>query len=104
VQCPEHQGAEGYTFRFSVQVKDGILTGQYGIAGKSSSLTLNGKIQPDGNAIIDANGITSKPRYTVNRVEPGTMYSYRVDVRFDGGRASGMRTKLRPCTLSFVKM
>jgi hypothetical protein len=104
VQCPEHNGAEGYTFRFSVQVKDGVLAGQYGIAGRPSSLTLAGKIQPDGNAIIDANGMTGKPRFTINRVETGTTYSYRVDVRFDGRRASGTRTKIRPCTLSFVKM
>jgi hypothetical protein len=104
VECPEHKGAEAYTFRFSVQVKDGILSGQYGQAGQPRSLSLSGKIQPDGHAFIDANGVTRNPRYTVNRVEAGTPYSYRVDLRFDGKRASGMRTRTRPCTLSFVKM
>jgi hypothetical protein len=104
VECPEHNGAEGYTFRFAAQVKDGVLAGHYGITGRPSSLVMTGKIQPDGNAVIDASGMTGKPKYTVNRVEAGTTYSYRVDVRFDGKRASGTRTKVRPCSLSFVKM
>ena len=58
VQCPAHEGASGYTLRFPAQVKDAVLAGQFGAPGQPSSLTLSGKIGPDGNVSIDARGMT----------------------------------------------
>ena len=103
VQCPAHEGASGYTLRFPAQVKDAVLAGQFGTPGQPSSLTLSGKIEPDGNASIDARGMSGDPRYTSNQMNKGSAYAYRADVRFDGSRGTGTRTETRPCTLTFVK-
>jgi Caspase domain len=103
VQCPAYEGASGYTLRFPAQVKDAVLAGQFGTPGQPSSLTLNGKIEPDGNASIDARGMTGDPKYTSNQMNKGSAYAYRADVRFDGSRGTGTRTETRPCTLTFVK-
>ena len=104
VECPAHQGASGYTVRLLGQVKDGTLAAQQGVAGQpGGSLTLSGKIQPDGKASIDARGTVGDPRTAANRLSPGTPYAYRVDALFDGARGVGNRTELRPCSLTFVK-
>jgi uncharacterized caspase-like protein len=103
VQCPAHEGASGYTLRFPAQVKDAVLAGQFGTPGQPGSLALAGRIEPDGNASIDARGMTGDGKYAVNQVGKGSNYSYRVDARFDGTRGSGNRTETRPCSLSFAK-
>jgi hypothetical protein len=66
-------------------------------------VTLKGKIQPDGRAIVDARGMTGDPNLTVGRMTRGSVYSYRVDARFDDARGTGERAETRPCTLTFVK-
>jgi hypothetical protein len=103
VECPAHQGASGYTIRLLAQVKDGTLAGQQGGVGQPGSLTLSGKIQPDGKASIDARGIVGDPRTAGNRLNQGAPYAYRVDALFDGARGVGQRTEIRPCSLTFVK-
>ena len=104
VECPAHQGASGYTARLLAQVKDGVLAAQQGNVGQpSGSLTLSGKIQPDGKASLDARGTVGDPRTAGNRLSTGTPYAYRVDALFDGARGVGNRTEVRPCSLTFVK-
>jgi hypothetical protein len=103
VECPPHQGAAGYTIRLLAQVKDGALAAQQGGGGPAGSLTLSGKIQPDGKASIDARGTVGDPRTAGNRLSQGTPYAYRVDALFDGARGVGNRTEVRPCSLTFVK-
>jgi len=89
--------------RFPVEVKDGVLSGQYGADGQPSSVALKGKIQPDGKAIVDARGVTGDPNRTVGKHSRGSGYSYRVDAQFDEARGAGERVETRPCTLTFVK-
>jgi len=104
VQCPAHGTASGYTRRLLAQVKDGALAAQLGDVGQPNSLTLSGKIQPDGKASIDARGMVGDPRNTVNRLSQGAAYAYRVDAVFEGARGVGNRTDdVRPCSLTFVK-
>jgi hypothetical protein len=103
VQCPAHGAASGYTVQLLAQVKDGVLAAQQGAVGQPGTLTLSGKIQPDGKASIDARGMVGDPKTTGNRLSPGTPYAYRVDALFDGTRGVGNRTELRPCSLTFVK-
>jgi hypothetical protein len=103
IACPPHETANGYKMRFPVEVKDGVLSGQYGTDGQPSSVTLKGKIQPDGKATVDARGVTGDPNRTVGRVSRGSNYSYSVDARFDDARGIGERVETRPCTLTFVK-
>jgi hypothetical protein len=104
VQCPPHKDGAGYSMRFLVQIKDGALAGQHGIAGQPGSLALSGKIEPDGNAHIIARGITGDPKHTLTRLATGSAYSYRVvDARFEDSRGSGKRVEPRPCSLTFEK-
>jgi Caspase domain len=104
VQCPPHKDGAGYSMRFLVQIKDGVLAGQHGVAGQPGSLALSGKIEPDGNAHINARGVTADPKFTLNRLSPGSAYSYRVvDARFETSRGSGKRVEPRPCNLTFEK-
>jgi uncharacterized caspase-like protein len=104
VQCPAHGTASGYTKRLVAQVKDGALAAQQGDVGQPNSLTLSGKIQPDGKASIDARGMVGDPRNAVNRLSQGAAYAYRVDALFEGARGVGNRTDdARPCSLTFVK-
>ncbi len=104
VQCPAHGSASGYTRHVLAQVKDGALAAQLGDVGQPGSLTLSGKIQPDGKASIDARGMVGDPRNTVNRLSQGATFAYRVDAVFEGARGAGNRTDdVRPCSLTFVK-
>jgi len=85
-------------------VTDGALAAQLGNVGQPGSLTLSGKIQPDGKASLDARGMVGDPRNTANRLSQGTAFAYRVDAAFEGTRGVGNRTDdVRPCSLTFVK-
>jgi caspase domain-containing protein len=104
IDCPRTPtGAEGYVKRFFVEVKDGVLRGQHGTDGQPNSLTLTGKIQPDGSAAINARGMTGNPRYTVGYAPKGTPYGYSATARFEDARGTGKKTDIRPCDLTFAK-
>ncbi len=104
VECPAHGSASGYTRQVLAQVKDGALAAQAGQAGQPGSLTLSGKIQPDGKASIDARGMVGDPKNTANRLSQGTAFAYRVDAVFEDARGVGNRTdNVRPCRLTFIK-
>ena len=104
VQCPAHGNASAYTRRLLAQVKDGSLAAQLGDVGQPNSLSLSGKIQPDGKASLEARGMVGDSRNTVNRLSQGAAYAYRVDAVFEDTRGVGNRTDdVRPCSLTFVK-
>jgi len=103
VCVPTADGALGYTLEFVAQVKDGFLRGDSGIEGSSGWLRLQGPIQPDGSAKLDARGITGDRRYNVNEVAKGAPYKYTVAATFDASRGSGRRLELRACDLRFVR-
>ncbi len=96
-------GALGYTLEFVAQVKDGFLRGDQGTEGSSGWLRLEGPIQPDGSARLDARGITGDPKYNVKAVAKGAPYSYHVAARFLGSSGTGNRLELRACDLRFAK-
>ena len=103
--CPQAvDGAFGYTYRFGATVTDGVLHGENGTRGMPSWLALDGRIQPDGTALLSAEGLTGTPEYAVGRVPKMTSYRYRATARFSGTRGTGSRTEVRPCTLDFVKL
>jgi hypothetical protein len=104
LDCPRTpDGTEGFTFNFFVTVKDGLLHGQYGLAGQPGSLTLDGSIQPDGTSGIIANGISGDPKYNVRRGARGSRYSYRATAHFEGTRGTGTRIDTRHCDLVFSR-
>ena len=104
VDCPKHaDGAMGYVLDLVVEVKDGVLRGERGAPGAPSSLRLQGNIQPDGNATLEAKGVTGDPKFLLKGGKQGTPYEYTVLARFDESRGTGRRMQLRNCQLNFVK-
>jgi Caspase domain len=107
IKCTDHtEGktlARGYAFQFPAEVKDGVLHGQHKTKGAPGSLTIDGKIQPDGTAELHANGVTDAPEYTVNHVVKGTPYAYRINAHFDDSQGTGSRIEGRTCRFGFAK-
>jgi hypothetical protein len=107
VACPDvweaGQRAKGYTLRFSVEVRDGVLHGQHGSANAPSWLLLEGHIRADGAADIAARGLTGDPDYSVGQVVRSTPYGYSVKAQFSETGGSGQRMEGRECELSFAK-
>ena len=96
-------GAQGYNYQFIAQVKDGFLRGDRLIEGDPGWLRIQGPIQADGNATLDARGITDDPKYTIGGGRKGMPFKYTVAAKFDGSRGSGRRLELRTCDLQFAK-
>jgi class 3 adenylate cyclase/F0F1-type ATP synthase membrane subunit b/b' len=95
-------GALGYTFEFPAQVKDGFLRGDQGIEGNSSWLRLQGQIQPDGSATLNASGLTGDAKFS-GGYGKGTPYGYLATARFEGSHGTGRRLAGRTCDLRFAK-
>jgi hypothetical protein len=102
--CPSVGTVEGYTYRFSARVKDGILHGETGIAGTPAWLAIDGPIGADGRAILNAKGLVGNPATAFAQTKTGTSYSYTIEASFDGTQGSGKRLELRPCAFSFTKI
>jgi class 3 adenylate cyclase len=98
-----NDGALGYTYAFDAAVKNGFLRGERFAEGKPGWLLLQGAIAPDGNATLDAQGITDNPKYTNKNAAQGTPFGYHVAAHFDSTRGTGRRLELRACDLRFAK-
>jgi F0F1-type ATP synthase membrane subunit b/b' len=104
IVCQKHpDGASGYTLRFLAQVKDGLLRGVHGTEGTANSLILQGDIQPDGSAKLDAKGLTGDPKFNPKGTQSGVPYSYQVAAQFEGSRGTGRASLVRGCDLTFAK-
>jgi hypothetical protein len=103
VACAPAEGASAYKIDLVAQVKDGFLRGEQGADGKPGHLSLQGPIPPDGNATLDAHGLTGDPRYNVKNAAQGVPYAYHVAAHFDSDRGTGRRVELRACDLRFAK-
>jgi hypothetical protein len=103
ILCPSSAGAKGYTYHFLSQVTGGVLHGQYGTPGRTPSLTVEGRINPDGTARLNASGLTGDPDYAVGHVRQGSPVAYHIAARFEGSRGTGSRLETRSCNVSFVR-
>ena len=103
VSCPAVVDAIGYTLRFPARVTQGNLTGENSTAGAAGYLRLAGHIQPDGTALLAADGLIGNPRTAIGQLPSLTPYRYTATVRFAGNHGTGNRTTTRPCTLDFVR-
>ncbi len=104
VTCPKAaDGAFGYIYHFNAAVVDGVLHGENGTRGMPSWLTLDGRIQSDGSAVLAADGLTGPPQYSVGQVVKLTPYHYRVNARLTTSHGAGTRIETRPCTLDFTR-
>jgi hypothetical protein len=103
VVCPPAEGASAYKLELVAQVKDNFLRGEEGADGKPGWLRLQGAIQPDGSATLDAHGLTGDPKYNLKSAAQGIPYAYHVAAHFDANRGTGRRLELRACDLRFAK-
>jgi hypothetical protein len=102
--CPgSPDGAVPFTFRFVANVKDGVLHGENGQAGQPGWMSLDGPIQPDGAAVLDANGIAGHAAYNINATQAGTPYHHSVTAHFDAARGTGQWVTVRACDFTFVR-
>lgn len=103
LNCPKTETAQGYVNSFVAQVRDGYLQGDFGTEGTPGSLRLQGSIQPDGTATLDAKGLTGDPKYNPTGGKAGTPYGYNVLAEFEGARGTGRRLQVRACDLTFAR-
>jgi len=103
VACTATEGALGYTNRFPATVKGGVLHGQYGTEGVAASLTLDGRINPNGTATILASGLTGDTRFNVKAMPKGRPYSYHIEATFLNASGTGRRVEVRPCSVTFIR-
>lgn len=102
--CPQaDDGAAAYAYRFTAQVRDGVLHGERGSAGSRGSMTLDGTIQPDGSASLDASGIANDVDYVLGLEPTQTEYAYHVMGRFEGSHGIGARIEGRVCNFNFTR-
>jgi hypothetical protein len=103
--CPKApDGALPYTFEFMAEVKDGRLHGERGIEGQPAWLSLDGRIEPNGDARLDANGITGRRPYNLYQIEPGRAYRRLVTAHFDADRGTGNWVSERICDFTFRRL
>jgi hypothetical protein len=104
--CPnntEKSAARGYKRQFPAQVKNGVLRGEIGVADSAGWLRIEGLIDGDGNARLDAHGRTGEPDYAVQHPPPSSPYSFHIDARFEAARGSGRRLEQRACNFVFER-
>lgn len=103
VACQAIADADAYTLRFPARIAGGDLYGENGSPGAPGFLRLSGHVQPDGTALLSADGLVGSPRVAIGRVPSLTPYRYSAPSRFTGNRGTGTRTSVRPCTLDFTR-
>jgi hypothetical protein len=88
--CPKApDGALPWTIEFIADVKEAMLHGEHGLKGQPGWLSLDGRIQPDGVANLEARGITGDARYNLNRTAQSVPFEHDVTAHFDGARGTG---------------
>jgi hypothetical protein len=103
VSCPNTAGALGYSFQFPSKVKDGVLHGEKGQAGKPGWLQLDGKVLPDGTMKLYAKGLVGAREYAVGQRPAGSAFGYHIEGKFSDQEGTGKRVEGRPCEVTFVK-
>ena len=82
--CPRApDGALGYTYNYTVTVRDDALDGEHVVPNNNGSIRLHGTIGQDGTAYLNADGVTGPSQYSVKGVAKGSPVHYHV---WDGTR------------------
>jgi hypothetical protein len=105
VTCPKSpDGAQGYSYDFVAEMKDGALHGERGTSGAPGWFSLDGHVRADGAATMEANGIVGRNGYAINHMGAGFAYHHVVIAHFDGDQGSGSWVTERVCNFTFRKM
>jgi uncharacterized caspase-like protein len=100
--CPASQdGAAGYSFQFPAEVRNAHLTGERGEADHPGWVSLDGVIQADGSAQLEAHGRTGMAQYAIGHVGSGVEFRRLVSAHFDGDKGAGQWVANRICQFAF---
>jgi hypothetical protein len=100
--CPQAaDGAMPFSFQFGGAVTNSVLHAEHGVADQPGWLSLDGTIRPNGDADLDAHGVTGMAGYNVNRTLRGVPYDHPVTAHFDASQGSGSWTTTRVCNFTF---
>jgi hypothetical protein len=104
VACPQAaDGALPFSWSLAADVRNGQLHGQYRNPGEVPSMSLDGRIGPDGSAQFVARGLAGVASYNITNAARGSPFSHTVVARFDSARGAGTWTAGRVCNLTFTK-
>ena len=107
---PSGSIAKAATMNFPVEIKNGLLQGEWKSKTTSASFKINGKIGADGTAILNLQGITGPEEYNIkdnssgeSHTRAGKPYGFEIKARFNGRRGTGKRIGGRGTAYDFVK-
>jgi hypothetical protein len=103
LNCTPFQDAQGFTWHFVSEIKDGHLVGHYGTEGQPASLRIEGQITEDGTANLHATGRTGLPQYVTGNPQSGSNIVYNIRAEFHEHHGKGTRLEGRPCTYEFER-
>jgi hypothetical protein len=101
LNCTPFQDAQGFTWRFVSEVKNGHLVGHYGTVGQPASIWIEGNLADDGTGTLHATGRTGMPQYATGSPQRGSNIVYDIRAEFHEGHGTGIRLEGRPCTYEF---
>lgn len=103
VVCQAFRDATVANIQMHGTVQAGVLRAERLTPGQPAWLLIEGAIQPDGSAMLNARGQTGDRRRAMDGVQPGTPYTYQIEARFEAARGVGNRISGRPCSADFVR-
>jgi hypothetical protein len=89
--CVAHGETPAYKWEFPSEVKDNVFHGQHGEEGGPGYLVIDGKINDDGTAKLEAKGtVTHNNAHGIFAMK-GNNYGYNVKAQFDDTKGTGQR-------------
>ena len=105
LKCSKLPDTKAYKHIFNVNVKDGVLDGDYIVPGHDNGhFHLYGPIRSDGSAYLHMSGESGNPEYTFGHPNPGAPIDFDLDSKFTSSQGKGRRVQQRPCVATFSKM
>jgi hypothetical protein len=106
--CVAHGETPSYKWEFPSEVKDSNFHGQHGEEGGPGYLVIDGKINDDGSAKLEAKGTVAHNNAHGVFAMKGNNYSYNIKAQFDDAKGTGTRDAGagilgRDCTFEFDK-
>jgi hypothetical protein len=93
------------TYQYAGEIKDGIFHYQFGEEGKAGSWTYHGRVEGDGSANIEVNGLTGNPAIDPLHRRSGTSVHYKIALKLDKERGAGIRVESpRSCRFEWSKL
>jgi len=103
LNCTPFQDAQGFTWRFMSEVKNGHLVGHFSTDGQPASIRIEGQLADDGTGTLHATGRTGMPQYANGSPQRGSNIVYDIRAEFHEGHGNGTRLEGRPCTYEFER-